>query len=113
MSSQPAVFFRLVSIEVVENDVYFAAFSCDGAMRRARFCTMREQQTQLGFGRTVRMTLKLAGMYSSTSDESSPSEILGPLLIRSQCCAGRLERYRDWLMEEPREETMEALIAFL
>jgi hypothetical protein len=34
---------------------------------------MREHQEQLSLGRTVRITLKRAGTYSSTSDTSSPS----------------------------------------
>jgi len=34
---------------------------------------MREQQAQLSFGRTVRITLKRAGTYSSVSHTSSPS----------------------------------------
>jgi hypothetical protein len=33
---------------------------------------MREQQAQLSFGRTVRITLKLAGTYSSILETSSP-----------------------------------------
>ena len=53
-------------------------------------CTMREQQAQLSFGRTVRITLKRAGTYSSTSETSSPSGRSVPPQSGQASCFGAM-----------------------
>ena len=51
---------------------------------------MREQAAQLSFGRTVRITLKRAGTYSSVSHTSSPSIRNVPPQSGQASCAGAM-----------------------
>ena len=51
-------------------------------------CTITSQPVQLSLGRTWRITLKLAGMYSRISETSSPSFRSVPPHSGQACCAG-------------------------
>ena len=61
-------------------------------------CTTQEHFLQLIFGRTCRMTKKLAGMYSSISETSSPSLRNPPLQHGHLLSAGKcvLTLRRRW-----------------